>query len=149
MKGTSVTGHHDGTSPQSGMIRPATLFLTFVALIAVVCPLSAQHRRAAGGGSTVSPAPLKDVIISFHGTLAELSKKDVQLVSDDNKLMTMRRSSKTKFLSGDQEIKAKDVGVDDKVTIDAVEDNDMKFLAVAVRLDAVQPPKKDRTLIAR
>jgi len=70
-------------------------------------------------------------------------------VSDDNKLMTMRRSSKTKFLSGDQEIKAKDVSVDDKVTIDAVEDNDLKFLAVAVRLDAVQPPKKEKTLIAR
>jgi hypothetical protein len=131
------------------MIRPATLLLPFVALIAVVCPLSAQHRRAAGNSSTVSPAPLKDVIISFHGTLAELSKKDIQLVSDDNKLMIMRRSSKTKFLSGDQELKAKDVDVDDKVTIDAVEDNDMKFLAVAVHLDAVQPPKKDRTLIAR
>jgi hypothetical protein len=131
------------------MIRRTTFLLPFAALLVAVCPLPAQHRRAAGGGSTVSPAPLKDVIISFHGTLAELSKKDVQLVSDDNKLMTMRRSSKTKFLSGDQEIKAKDVGVDDKVTIDAVEDNDMKFLAVAVRLDAVQPPKKDRTLIAR
>lgn len=131
------------------MIRLATLFLTFAALIALACPLSAQHRRAAGSGATVSPAPLKDVIISFHGTLAELSKKDLQLVSDDNKLMIMRRSSKTKFLNGDQELKAKDVGVDDKVTIDAVEDNDMKFLAVAVHLDAVQPPKKDKTLIAR
>ena len=120
-----------------------------MALLVVVCPLSAQHRRAAGGGSAVSPAPLKDVIISFHGALAELSKKDIQLVSDDNKLMIMRRSSKTKFLSGDQELKAKDVSVDDKVTIDAVEDNDLKFLAVAVHLDAVQPPKKDRTLIAR
>ena len=102
MRGALVTGHRNRTSPKSGMIRRTTFFLTFVALIAVACPLSAQHRRAAGGGSTVSPAPLKDVIISFHGALAELSREDIRLVSGDNKLMIMRRSSKTKFLSGDQ-----------------------------------------------
>jgi hypothetical protein len=48
------------------MIRHTTFFLTLVVLIAVVGPLSAQHRRAAGNSATVSPAPLKDVIISFH-----------------------------------------------------------------------------------
>jgi hypothetical protein len=121
-------------------------------LLALVCPVAglAQHRRAAAAtGATAEPAPLKGVVISFHGTVQELSKKSLMLTADDNKLVTMRRSSKTKYFNGDKEIKAGDVFVNDVVSIDASEDNDLKFLAVTIRLDAVQPARKDPTLITR
>jgi len=131
---------------------PCSRLFASVALLALVsvAPASAQRRRAGGGGASATPAPLKGVVISFHGTLQSVSKKTILLASDDdNHLVTLRRTSKTSFFSGDQQIKASDVSADDKVTIDATEDNDLKFLAVTVRLDPSQPPKKDRTLITR
>jgi len=119
-------------------------------LLTLLCPLAlSQHRRAAAAGANTEPAPLKGVVISFHGTLQELSKKSLLLAADDNKLVTMRRSSKTKYFSGDKEIKAGEVFVNDVVSVDASEDNDLKFLAVTIRLDAVQPARKDRALITR
>ena len=103
----------------------------------------------AAGGATAEPAPLKGVVISFHGTLQELSKKSLILAADDNKLVTMRRSFKTKYFNGDKAIKAGDVFVNDVVSIDASEDNDLKFLAVSIRLDATQPARKEPTLVTR
>lgn len=115
----------------------------------LLCPAIAEAqrmRRSANG--TASPLPLKGVVISFHGVLKELSKKTILLQTDDQQLVTLRRSSKTKFLRQDQEIKADDFDLDDKVTIDATEDNDLKFLAMAVHMDP-GPPKKEPALVTR
>jgi Fe-S-cluster-containing hydrogenase component 2 len=119
-------------------------------LCVLLCPLGmlAQHGRRAAGGSTVNAPPLKGVVITFHGALKELSKKTILLQTDDNQLVTLRRTSKTKFLSQDQQIKANDVDLEDKVTIDATEDNDLKLLATVVHLDPAAP-KKEPTLVTR
>jgi len=127
--------------------RPAKIAAAIV--LAGSLTLFGQHRRGGTGAAASAPQPLKGVVISFHGTLQDLSKKSILLASDENQLVTIRRSSKTKFLSPDHEIKADEVAAGDKVTIDATEDNDLKFLALSVRLDAVQPPEKPRTLVTR
>jgi len=71
------------------------------------------------------------------------------LADDDHKLVTLRRSSKTKHGNGDQEIKAGDVFVNDMVTVEASQDSDLKFLAITVTLNASQPARKDPALMTR
>jgi len=78
-----------------------------VAILALLCAtrLPAQRSRHGAATSTISPPPLKGVTISFHGTVKEVSKKVVLLQADDDQLMTFRRTSKTKFVDGDQNVK--------------------------------------------
>ncbi len=120
------------------------------AVLVLLCPIltHAQRGRRGATGSTVSAPPLKGVVISFHGTLKELSKKTILLQTDDNQIVTLRRTGKTKFLDNDQPVKADDVDLDDKVTIDATEDNDLKLLATTVRRDPA-PPRKEPALVTR
>lgn len=135
--------------PQKQMTRPIACLFGLVAFAWPLVVYGQHHRAGASTGASTRPVPLKGVIVSFHGTLSSLSRKAIVLESDDNRTLTMRRSSKTKFMSGDEEIKASDIEVEEKVTIDASEDVDLKFLAVAVRLDPGQTPKKARGLIVR
>jgi hypothetical protein len=120
-----------------------------VAIVALLCAISlpAQRGRRGAATSTVSAPPLKGVTISFHGTVKEVTKKEILLQADDQQLMTFRRTSKTKFVDGDQNIKGNEVDLDSPATVDVVEDNDLKLLALTVKLDPSQ--KKPRGLIAR
>jgi hypothetical protein len=123
--------------------------VAFAAILVLLCatPILAQHGRRAATTSTPVAAPLKGVTISFHGTVKEISKNVILLQADDTQLMTIRRTKKTKFVDGDQSIKGEEVDLDSLATVDVVEDNDLKFLALTVKLDPVE--KKPRTLITR
>lgn len=118
------------------------------AILALLCAtqLPAQRGRRATA-STVSAPPLKGVTLSFHGAVKEVTKKLILLQADDKQLMTFRRTSKTKFVDGDQNIKGNEVDLDSLATVDVVEDNDLKLMALTVRLDPSQ--KKPRGLITR
>jgi len=112
---------------------------TVILLALCVLPLAAQHGRR--GGSTAaaaSPLPIKGVTVTSRGTLKQLNKKVILIEAEDNRLMNFRRSGKTKFWHGDQEIKPSDIDLESQVTVDAVEDNDLKLLAVNVRLISPQ-----------
>ena len=121
-------------------------------LLLLLCPMlvyAQRGRRGSGAsGSTVTAPPLKGVVITFHGALKELSKKTILLQTDDNQLVTLRRTSKTKFMKQDQKLKADDFDLEDKVSIDATEDNDLKLLAMAVHMDP-GPPRKEPALVTR
>ena len=113
--------------------------LLLLAFLLLPPPLAAQRgRRGGGGGSSVQPVPIKGVIISFHGRLKQLEKKIILLEGDDARLVTFHRNGKTKFWASEKEVKAADVDLETVVTVDAVEDNDLKFLAVAVKVDPQQ-----------
>ena len=112
-------------------------------------PAPAQRVRRAPANATIVAPPLAGVVVSFHGALKELSKKTILLATDDNQLVTLRRTSKTRFLDqSQQKIKADDIDLDDRVTIEAAEDNDLKLLATVVHVDPA-PPKKPAELIRR
>ena len=119
-----------------------------VLLLLLLCPVLAHAQRGRRGGTTITAPPLKGVVITFHGALKELSKKTILLQTDDNQLVTLRRTSKTKFLRQDQQLKADDFDLEDKVSVDATEDNDLKLLAMAVHMDP-GPPRKEPTLVTR
>jgi hypothetical protein len=100
--------------------------------------LQAQRgRRGTPGGGGISAPPL-GVVITFHGILKHLTKKEILLLADDNHIMTIRRVKKTKFLDSDQEIKSTDIDLESKITVYASEDHDLKMLALAVKVDPGQ-----------
>jgi hypothetical protein len=104
--------------------------------------VNAQHGRRGGSrASSVSAPPLKGIIITTHGVLKQITKKAILIQSDDNQIITFRRTGKTKFLRDGHDAKPSDFDLESAVTVDAVEDNDLKFLAIAVRPDPT--PKKD------
>jgi hypothetical protein len=121
-----------------------------VAILALLCatrlPAQRAGRMGAAPANVIGP-PVKGVTLSFHGTVKEVKKKLILLQTDDNRLMTFRRTSKTKFVDGDHNIKGNEVDLDSTATVDVVEDIDLKFLALTVTLDASQ--KKPRGLITR
>jgi len=107
-------------------------------LLGAVC-LSAQHgRRGGAAGSSVSAPPLKGITITARGVLKQLSKKEIMIHTDENQMMTFRRSGKTRFLRDGHDAKPTDFDLESIVTVDAVEDNDLKLLAIAVRADSSQ-----------
>jgi hypothetical protein len=58
---------------------------------------------------------------------------------DDGQVFTLRRSSKTKFLHGDDPVKPDEVYADAIVSVDASEDNELKLLAKVVRIEKNGP----------
>jgi hypothetical protein len=105
-----------------------------------------RSRRGGSPGTTINAPPMKGVVISVRGKLQELAKKKIVIQADDNQIMTIRRSSKTKFLINDKEIKPFEVDLGSTVSIDVTEDNDLKLTALAVRVD---PSEKKRPLGSR
>ena len=127
-------------------LRIAFVAIAVIALCAST--LDAQRGRR-GGGSAASgsraPTPLRGVVIDVHGKLKSLNKKSIVVLSDDDKLMTLRRSSKTKFYRDGKEIEPFEIDIESVVTVDVSEDTDLKFLALAVKADS----KEKKVLIER
>ena len=101
--------------------------------------LDAQRGRrsgGAGGGAGRGPIPLKGVVIAVHGKLKNLTKKQIDVLADDEKLWTLRRTSKTKFYRDDKEVKPFEIDLESIVSVDISEDNDLKFQALAVKAEA-------------
>lgn len=88
---------------------------------------------------TPKPGAYKNVAGSFHGKLKDLTSKEITLETDDDQVVSIHRSRKTKFLKGTQTIKPSDIDLESKVTVDASEDVDLSLTAIAVTLDT---PKK-------
>ena len=78
---------------------------------------------------------------SFHGKLKDLSSKEITIETDDNQVLTLHRSHKTKFFKGTKSIKPSDIDLETPVTVDAKEEVDLSLSAVAVTVDT--PKKKD------
>jgi hypothetical protein len=103
----------------------------------------AQYGRVRRGttpaGSPVNSGPYKDMAGEFHGKVKVLNKKEITIQNDENQMVTMRRTGKTKFYKDDKEIKATDIDLETPITIEAKEDTDIKLLALKVTVD---PPQK-------
>ncbi len=117
-----------------------------VVVLLIATGLQAQYRSRRGGrGTATENAPaLKGVIVTFHGALKKLTKKEILIQSDDNQLLTFRCSKKTKFLGTDGEIKATDIDLESPVTVSASEDTDLKLMAVSVKADPVEKKPIER-----
>lgn len=85
------------------------------------------------------PDAYKGVAGSFHGKLKELTEKEIMIVNDDDQMISVRRSRKTKFLKDGKAIKPGDIDLETPVTVDASEESDLKLTALSVTVDS--PPK--------
>jgi hypothetical protein len=103
--------------------------------------LDAQKgRRGRSSNAATHPEAFKGIIVTFHGTLKKITKKEILLESEDNhELLTFRRNKATKFLNNDAEIKPGAIDLESAVTVNASEDVDLHLMAVSL---SVRVPKK-------
>ena len=111
-----------------------------VALL-LLLPLLLQSQGGYGRrrGNPISTATLgayQGVAVTFHGKLKDLDKKKIEVETDENQLVTIRLSGKTKFLKDGKAIKASAIDLEAAVTVDASEDRDLSILAIAVTVDS-------------
>lgn len=108
-------------------------------LLLLTGPALAQVQRGPTrqrpGNQTLGAPPLRGVTISERGRLKEITKKKIVIQSADNQIMTIRRNAKTRFLSGDREIKPFEIDLESMVAIEVTEDNDLKLIALIVRAE--------------
>jgi hypothetical protein len=123
--------------------------LLFAVVLALLVSMAAQaqtaypyprSRRGALSGTPTTGA-YKDLAGTFHGTLKQLSNKEIVIQNDDDQTVVIRRSRKTKFLMDDKEIKASAVALNTLVTVEAAQDTDLKPIAVSLSIDV---PKLDK-----
>jgi hypothetical protein len=116
----------------------------------VLCPLalSAQYRRRGmyNNNGALTPDPVSGVTVNVKGVLKGLSKKELLVETDADHTVSLRRTSKTKFLREDKPVKADDVALEEKVDVEVAPDKDAKLMAVMVKLGA---PEKPETLKQR
>jgi len=121
------------------MLKP----LRAAILLGVVVPallLSQYYPRPRRGIIPGTPNPgAYNVAGSFHGKLKELTGKEITIETEDEQLVSIHRTRKTKFLKGTQTIKPSDIDLETMVTVDATEEVDLSLTAVSVTVDT---PKK-------
>ncbi len=113
-------------------------------LLVIMFPLLVQGQYVRRGRYTTSPATLgayKGVAGTFHGKLKELNKKEIVIETEENQMVTIHRSGKTKFLKDNKPIKPAAIDLETPITIEAAEDVDLSLLATNVTVDP--PPKKE------
>jgi hypothetical protein len=106
--------------------------------------LAAQYRtpRRAPGANTGSTGAYNLPAVTFHGTVKQISGKEIVIVSDEQQEITIHRTRKTKFLKSDKEIKPSDIPEGAAVTLDVTKAPDLSLLAVNVFVDAPKPAQK-------
>jgi hypothetical protein len=102
-----------------------------------------RSRRSAPAKITPSGA-YKGLAGTFHGTLKDLNGKEIVIESDEHQLVSLRRDRKTKFFKDDREIKPLSIAVNTPVSIDAVEDTDLKPTAITVTVDSQQKKTSEK-----
>lgn len=108
-----------------------TLGAGLALLCSVIASMDGQVARARR-----APIPYKGVVVTFHGALKKVTKKEILIQSDEDQLLTMRCSNKTKFYDHGEEIKATGIDLESRVSIDATQDSDLKLLAIKVAVEA-------------
>jgi hypothetical protein len=114
--------------------------MTLLLLIPVALPGQMRGRR---GVSPAHPEAFKGIVVTFHGTLRKLSKKEIIIESagENRELVTFRRNRTTKFLENDAEIKPTNIDLETVVTVDATEDVDLQLMAVSVIVGTSKKPQ--------
>ena len=92
------------------------------------------------GPGTPKPPNYKGVAGSFHGKLKDLTSKEITIETEEDQLVSIHRTRKTKFMKGTETIKPTDIDLESPITVDAIEEVDLSLTAVTVTVD---PPKKN------
>ena len=87
-------------------------------LLLVPSDLMAQRGSGSASGGVPVPLPRQGLIITVHGKLKELKKKQLTVQGDDERIWILRRTSKTKFFRGDKVVKPFEIDLETMVSVD-------------------------------
>jgi hypothetical protein len=119
---------------------PAACAFLALFLLAPVALDAQKGRRGRSSSATTHPEAFKGIIVTFHGTLKKITKKEILIESgqDNHELLTFRRNKATKFLDNDAEIKPGAIDLESEVTVNASEDVDLQLMAVSLSVGVPQ-----------
>ena len=101
---------------------------------------NSRERRSAAPRPDPNAASTKTLAGTFHGTLKDLTSKEIVIQNEEDQTVSIRRNRKTKFLRDEREIKASEIAMGTPVTVEAAQDIDLKPMAIMVTADST--PKK-------
>jgi len=105
-----------------------------------------RARRGLAPTTPVTATAPKGVLMVFHGKLKVIDKKKIVIETDENQqLLTIRLTGKTKFLNAGKEVKPATIDLQTPLTVDASQDTDASLLAVNVSVDSADKPAPDKT----
>lgn len=116
--------------------------LALLVMLGSPCLLPAQYTRTRRGTNS-APTGIgghKGLIITIHGSLKKLTKKELLIQTDGDQIQTIRLSHTTKFMKAGKEIKPYDVDLESMLTLDVTQDVDLKFIAITVTVDVPAKP---------
>ncbi|MGI8741620.1 MAG: hypothetical protein ACR2NN_03420 [Bryobacteraceae bacterium] len=117
------------------------LLIALALLIPAVYSAQTAHPRTRRGASPKFDSPTgtyKDLAGTFHGKLKDITGKEIVIENEQNQIVSIRRTRKTRFLKDEREIKPSEIARDTSVTVDAAEDIDLKPMALTVTVDSAQ-----------
>jgi len=121
------------------MLKPVGIVVRLVVFLPALL-LGQYYPQPGYGLAPEMPNPKAYTVAgSFHGKLKDLTSKEITIKTDDDQLVSIHRSRKTKFLKGTHSIKSSDIELETPVTVDASEDVDLTLTARSVTVDT---PKK-------
>lgn len=112
--------------------------LVSICLVCLFSLVLLGQRRGRPAYTAPQATAIKGLVVTFHGVLKKLTKKEMLLESDENQLLTIRCSRKTKFNDQDGEIKPSDIDLESRISVDASEDVDLKLMAINVKVESTR-----------
>ncbi|MGD0580268.1 MAG: hypothetical protein ABSC08_15220 [Bryobacteraceae bacterium] len=105
--------------------------------------LTAQYRRRGvyNNNGAATPDPVSGVSVNVQGVLKGLSKNELLVETGEDHTISLRRTSKTRFFREDKQVKAGDVALEEKVSVEVAQDKDAKLMALTVKLGAPEKPE--------
>ena len=125
--------------------KSLTILLLAIASLAIVqaqyypYPVYRRGPNSHTGGAT---APNQGLNGTFHGTVKQLTKKELVIANAEDQDVVIRVSRKTKYLKDGKEIKPAAIESGMLVTVDASEDIDAKPIAAVVTVQTLNKDKK-------
>jgi hypothetical protein len=103
---------------------------------ALVFAQSGRTRRRGSSGQDISGASPE---VNIHGSLRSISRKDIVIDTGDDRILTFKRTRKTRFFKGTKEIRTEDFPDNAQVSVEAVRAVNGDLEAVSVYWG--DPPK--------
>ena len=141
-KSSMKTSHHRNVrfSAHLLLLLGVAMWLSAPALLAQIGPRPGTSRRNYPLGGLGMPIPdLPEV--NYKGKIEKLDDKIVLVKLDDGRTANFERTRHTKFFKDEKEIKASDLKVGDRVSVDAALDPQAYLTALRVTFDRSPAPE--------
>lgn len=128
-------------------MRSSILVLLLALLVPTFAPAQYYPRTRRGSpNSTINAGAYGGPAVTLHGKLKQISNKEIVIESDEEQVIVLRRTRKTKFLKGDKEIKPTEIPQGTQLSLDVTKDPEMKPLALNVFVEKPKPqPSSEAT----